>query len=319
MSATRFRAQPGTKRKSDSLRSLRAGAVWTGLPLRERHLLVWLLTGDILTADLASLLVYGQLRTAQRRLRRLVSIGLLHGFWSASAHRPRGRYAYVLTPSARTDIEALVWPEGRPDRPVSAPSSAPIHQLATLDLLAAFLRQSASARSEGIVAWVPERACGWLFGGFLRPDALAIIRINDRLVALFVERDLGSERGEVLAEKLRRYWSMFGRESSIPLHVGFVVESERRARTVYAPTADAGRPMNPTILTAVGERLFRDPLGTRWSDGQRAQSIRELPSISSGQAVPILAPGCLGDGDASGAFDERGARLLPGLRPYLRL
>jgi hypothetical protein len=90
----------------------------------------------------------------------------------------------------------------------------------------------------------------------------------------------------VLAEKLRRYWSMFGRESSIPLHVGFVVESERRARTVHAPTTDAGRPMNPTILTADGERLFRDPLGTMWSDGETARSIRELPAISSGQQVP---------------------------------
>ena len=52
----------------DSLRSMRAGAVWTGLPLRERHLLEWLLAADIVSAELASLLVYRQLRTAQRRL-----------------------------------------------------------------------------------------------------------------------------------------------------------------------------------------------------------------------------------------------------------
>ena len=58
MSATENRAQPGPSPKPDSLRSLRAGAVWTGLPAREQHLLMWLLGADIVTAELASLLVY---------------------------------------------------------------------------------------------------------------------------------------------------------------------------------------------------------------------------------------------------------------------
>jgi hypothetical protein len=41
-----------------------------------------MLGGDIVTAQLAALLVYGQLRTAQRRLARLVELGLLRGFGS---------------------------------------------------------------------------------------------------------------------------------------------------------------------------------------------------------------------------------------------
>ena len=130
--------------------------------------------GDIVTAELASLLVYGQLRTAQRRLARLVELGLLRGFWAASASRPRGRHAYELTRAARRDIELLSWPEGPPDRGPEQPASAPVHQLATLDLLAAFLRHGDPLLGEGLVAWVPERACGRLFGGFLRPDALAV-------------------------------------------------------------------------------------------------------------------------------------------------
>ena len=68
--------------------------------------------------------------------------------------------------------------------------SAAIHQLATHDLFAAFLRAGDSARGEGIFAWVPERAAGRLFGGYLRPDAVAGIRVGDRVIALFVERDL---------------------------------------------------------------------------------------------------------------------------------
>jgi hypothetical protein len=160
MSATENRAQPGEPRKPDSLRSLRAGAVWSALPARDQHLLLWLLMGDIVTAQLASLLVYGPLRIAQRRLSRLVEYGLLRGFWTAGAHRPHGRYAYAQTRATRLDIERLEWPEGRPDRPVELPASAPVHQLATHDLLAAFLRAGKAAMPEGFFSWLPERAWG---------------------------------------------------------------------------------------------------------------------------------------------------------------
>ena len=320
MSATGIRAQRASRPNSDSLRSIRAGAVWTGLPLRERHLLEWLLSADIVSAGLASLLVYRQLRTAQRRLRRLVDLGLLRGFWSAGAHRPRGRYAYALTKATRLDVERIAWPEGRPDRPPDLPASAPIHQLATLDLLAAFLHDADPLLAEGLVTWVPERACGQLFGGFLRPDALAVIRVRDRLIALFVERDLGSERGEALGEKIRRYRLVFARDPELPVNVGFVVESERRARTVHAQAeVRRGAATGVTVLTAIDERLRRDPLGGLWSDGNRGRLTRDLPALAAVASGPILAPGCLADGDTLGALDERGAALLPALRPFLRV
>lgn len=195
MGATPNRARAGADEKRHTLRSLRAGAIWDVLPLRDRALLQWLLAGDIVTAQLASLLVYGQLRTAQRRLRRLVELGLLQGFWTGSAQRPRGRYAYTLTRPTRHEIESLVWPHGRPDRPPELPGSPPIHQLATHDVLAAFLRAADAGGDAGLFAWVPERPCGGLFGGFLHPDALAGIRVGRRAIAMFIERDLGTERG----------------------------------------------------------------------------------------------------------------------------
>lgn len=319
MSATGNRVQRDARPNRDSLRSIRAGAVWTGLPLRERHLLMWLLTADIVSAELASLLVYRQLRTAQRRLKRLVALGLLRGFWSASAHRPRGRFAYALTRATRLDVERLAWPEGRPDRPPDLPASAPIHQLATLDLLAAFLRHADPPLAEGLVAWIPERACGQLFGGFLRPDALAAIRVRDKLIALFVERDLGSERGEVLPEKIRRYRSVFARDPEMPLNVGFVVESERRARTIHElANPRPGAESRLTFLTAVDESIRRDPVGGLWSDGSSMRSTRDLPAISAAPSWPILTPGCLSDGDALAALDDRGVAILPGLAPYVR-
>ena len=312
MSTTPFRAHGGPGPNRDSLRSLRAGAVWTALPQRDQSLLLWLLQGDIVTAELASLLVYRQLRTAQRRLARLVELGLLRGFWAASANRPRGRHAYELTRAARRDIELLSWPEGRPDQGPEQPSSAPIHQLATLDLLAAFLRHGDPLLGEGLVAWVPERACGRLFGGFLRPDALAVVRVRDRVIPLFVERDLGTERGDALPEKIRRYRSVAAGRPELVLTVGFVVESERRARTIRE-LARAGRGLDagPAVVTAIAERLQRDPIGALWSDGQNARTTRQFAHGPASAAMPILGPGCLSDGDALAALDDRAAAVLP--------
>jgi hypothetical protein len=318
MSATENRAQSSATPKPDSLRSLRAGAIWTALPPRDQHLLLWLLAGDIVTAQLASLLVYGQLRTAQRRLGRLVEFGLLRGFWSAGAQRPRGRYAYVLTRAARVDIERLAWPEGRPDRPLDQPSSAPIHQLATHDLLAAFLRHGDPLLREGVFAWVPERACSHLFNGFLRPDAMAGIRAADKAITLCVERDLGTERSEVLAEKVRRYKSVFARSPDVQINVGFVVESDRRARTVHELAASGSvGPSGVSFVTGVAERVLADPMGARWTDGRTTWSTRELAAAASVDA-PILTPGCLSSGDGLSALDDRGSLMLPALTSHAR-
>jgi len=316
MSATENRAHSGEPRKADSLRSLRAGAVWSALPARDQQLLLWLLAGDIVTAQLAALLVYGPLRIAQRRLSRLVAYGLLRGFWTAGAQRPHGRYAYVLTRAARLDIERLEWPEGRPDRPPELPASAPIHQLATHDLFAAFLRAGNPSVGEGLFAWVPERACGQLFG-FLRADALAGIRVGERSLTLFLERDLGTERGEVLAEKVRRYRSVFARMPEVPIAVGFVVESARRARTIHALANR--RPIGGVaVLTIVDAQLRVDPLGAGWFDGEAMRSARELAAKPAMGDSPILTPGCLSDADAIAALDDRGAAMLPALKPFLR-
>lgn len=316
MSTTSSRARAGRSRKRDSLRSLRAGAIWDALPSRDQQLLLWLLGADIVTAQLAALLVYGPLRIAQRRLGRLVEVGLLEGFWTAGAQRPRGRYAYTLTRAARLDIERLAWPEGRPERAPELPASVPIHALATHDLLAAFLRTADPAVPEGLVAWVPERACGPLFGGLLRPDALAGVRVGDRLATLFIERDLGTERGEGLADKIRRYRSLLGRAPEAPVWVAFVVESERRGRSILE-VARHRAASGAQFLAGVNSLVRADPLGAGWWDGGTLRSIREL-ATSPTDDIPILRPGCLSDAEAIAALDDRGAALLPALRLFLR-
>lgn len=319
MDATRIHARAPASAKPDSLRFTPAGAIWEALPVRDQHLLLWLLSADIVTAQLAALLVYGHVRTAQRRLARLAEFGVLRSFWAANLHRPRGRHAYMLTRQARLDVERISWPTGRPDRARDLPASAAVHQLATHDLLAAFVRAGDPLLREGIFAWVPERACAQLFDGYLRPDALAGVRIGDRAIALFIERDLGSERGEVLAEKIRRYRSVFARAVDLPVQVGFVVESERRARTVHEvanrkPVTASG----PVFLTAVVHQFRADPLGVGWTDGRELWSTRGLLSEAEHASWPILAPGCLAEPDSLAALDERALDMMPSLHAYLR-
>ena len=88
---------------------------WTALPVRDQRLITWLWAGDVVNAELAAVLAYGNLRVAQRRLARLVEYGILRGFWAANSQRPRGRYAYALTKAARKDVEYLLMGPDQPD------------------------------------------------------------------------------------------------------------------------------------------------------------------------------------------------------------
>jgi Replication-relaxation len=217
----------------------------------------------------------------------------------------------MLTRSARLEIERLQWPEGRPDRPAELPPSAPVHQLATHDLFAAFLRAGNPTLGEGIFAWLPERACGQLFG-FLRADALAGVRVEDRTLTMFIERDLGTERGEVLAERC----AVTGRSSP--------ERQRRRSRLASSSSRPAGHPRSTRL------RAGTRPLGSRFSRSSpsRSEPILSVPagsmasrnirseSLPAGQEV--LTPGCLHDPDAMSTLDDRGAAMLPALVSYLR-
>jgi hypothetical protein len=293
-------------------------AAWAGLPLRDRRLIVWLWAGDVVTAELAALLAYGNLRVAQRRLARLVEYGILRGFWAANRQRPRGRYAYCLTKAARKDLEHLLF-AGRPPEPrlgqLQAPSPV-IHQLATHDLLAAFLRASPLTDDIGLAAWLPEHAAALPYNGALRPDAIALVRRGDAGTALIVERDLGSERHEILLDKLRKY-------EFIAVHppgtnVGFVVDSPRRAgalrvslRRAMERAAGGYRDLGIGCWVTVGADLLSDPFGAAWRspDGREA-SVLTMPTVELPEALPVLAVPALVDDGADGALDDRALALI---------
>ena len=110
------------------------------------------------------------------------------------------------------------------------PPSPIIHQLAAHDLLAAFLRASPLTDEIGLAAWIPEHAATLPYRGVQRPDAIALIRRGDVGTVLIVERDLGTERHEILIAKLERYRRIGIHPAGTNL--GFVVE---RARCMAAP------------------------------------------------------------------------------------
>ena len=144
MERTPIRARRAEVANSNSLRYSRAPGMraWTALPERDQTLLRWLVVGSALTAELAALLVYGAPRTARRRLHRLVEEGLVRGYWTANRQRPRGRYAYSLLGPVRAELERRRGKTAVPS--AGSPITPTIHQLATHDLLAAFLRAADS-------------------------------------------------------------------------------------------------------------------------------------------------------------------------------
>ncbi len=291
-------------------------AAWAALPERDRSLLLWLVHGDVITAELAGLLAYGHRRVAQRRLARLVEYGLLSGSWAANSQRPRGRYAYALTKPVRAALELSIWPDARPPLTAGVPEavSPVIHGLATHDVFGAFLRAGNPERGFGLAAWVPERPLIRLVSGLLRPDALAVVRAGDASIVVALERDLGTERGPVLAGKLARYRRIFhGLPERAPLHVGFVVDSGRRAASVQARLRGSGAEGSVVTAWVVAEpALVADPYGALWTtpEGTEAPVVDFAPHWTS-DPWPWLRPGDLSDPAALEVLDDRVLRAIP--------
>ena len=187
--------------------------------------------------------------------------------------------------------------------------------LTRVDLLAAFLRAADAESDIGVCAWVPERALIRLTPfGFLRPDALAIIRVADGIILLFIERDLGTERGGVVADKLDRYRSKYGKPYiGAPIHVGIVVESQRRAAAVRRMLRERSESAGMVWAWATTEpELSADPHGATWVSPE-IDPIRalDLAPLSLDLDWPVLTAGCLATPDALEALDERVIMAIP--------
>lgn len=313
-------ARSGSRRNADSLRSIPSApgpAAWGGLPERDRALLRWLLVGDVVTSELAAILAYGSLRTARRRLSRLVELGVIRGFWAANSQRPRGRYAYELTRSVREELERLPRPRSRrPGR--ERPAKTTIHQLATNDLMGAFLRAADPDRGFGLRAWLPERAVAPLFEGYVRPDALAVIGTPAGRICIILERDLGTEGSRVVADKATRYATLLGGPTVPPVNVGIVVDSSRRVASIRRAIERRG--LDGLQLWFIpSSDLLRTPYEAEWTaaDGHLRRTFN-LPAEAVTDDVVVGAL-CLLDPDGIDGFEPAAIEVVPALRRFVRM
>jgi hypothetical protein len=135
--------------------------------------------------------------------------------------------------------------------------------------------------------------------------------VGGRLIVLCIERDLGTERSEVLAAKIRRYQALARRGSGRPLTIGFVVDSQRRARTIRDLTSvDGGRGGPVHVATAEIESLSVDPFACRWTSGQLATRTVDRPNVDVQVQVPTLLPPCLLNAETLATLDERAVAML---------
>lgn len=300
--------------KSDSLRitpSAPGLAAWGALAERDRALLRWLVVGDVVTAELAAMLAYGGLRTARRRLARLVELGLVRGFWAANSQRPRGRFAYALLDWVRRELEGAPQSVAR-RRGRERLGTMTIHRLATNDLLAAFLRHAEPARGVGLSSWLSERAVAPLFDGYVRPDALAIIGTPGRRTSLLIERDLGTEGLAVLVDKAARYATLLGGSAEAPINIAIVVETERRQASLRRAIEAVG-PLGIDLWLIASPEVVAAPYRAVWTapDGRRLATA-ELPSERITRDY-VVGPLCLAEPDGMDLFEPSalaGSRAL---------
>jgi protein involved in plasmid replication-relaxation len=290
-------------------------AAWGGLPERDRALLRWLLVGDVVTSELAAVLAYGSLRTARRRLARMVELGLLRGFWAANSQRPRGRHGYALVRSIRDELTPTATLGRRAASNGSATAS--IHLLATNDLIAAFLREADPERGLGLTAWLTERSVAPLFDGYVRPDALAVIATPSSRIPIFIERDLGTETARIVAAKVARYATVLASRTEPSANLGIVADSARRVTSIQRAVG-VDRPDVP-VWIAAADNVLAAPYDADWvaGDGRRRRTI-QLPAEPRSDHVEPLGALCLLDPDAAEAFDASAIRLVKGLQRFAR-
>jgi hypothetical protein len=195
---------------STEQRLLRAQSALTGRDLR---LLGWLYDHGILTTDQINTALYGSLTFCQRRLLKLLALGVVARF------RPQrwegGSYPYhYLLDQLGTEIVAAQRRDPLPRRDqarqrrqhLTSRANLP-HLLATnqffIDLIQ--WRSAATLQERGAFFRTGDDPSLMLLTNLPRPDAHGIWAEHDRQVPFLLEMDLGTERLTILANKIINY------------------------------------------------------------------------------------------------------------------
>ena len=177
---------------------------------RDRFIVSVLAEHQVLTTAQLAQLCFGRLDLAQRRLLRLVRLGVLDRFrWHALVGSEA--WHYTLGPAGAA-LDAAV-------RGVEAPRAAELrrralrlaasprlaHLLGVNGFFCALAEAARDQPGSALVAWRSERRCAELYGTLVRPDAAGVYQEHGQRVGFFLEHDTGSEPLARVASKLAGY------------------------------------------------------------------------------------------------------------------
>lgn len=204
-----------------------------GLSQRDRHILR--LTdyfGQASTAQLAALVFpdVASRTSYDRTLRRLLADGYLYRIEkrrrTGGARGGSGEYIYSLGPEGWRICKR----EGRWHR-----RAVDYHALSIVDAYTRLMDQQ-RAGVFSLRGFTPEPECHLTVDGYeLRPDAYTELERGGRVLKLWLEIDLGTERPARIADKLRRYVGAYrsGKVDPFPRVVFVTPDSERTSELAW--------------------------------------------------------------------------------------
>lgn len=255
---------------------------------RDRWLLTLLAEHQVLTTPQIAELAFSRLDLAQRRLLKLIRLGVLDRFrW----HTLVGSQAwhYALGPVGSQLVAAM----GGAQAPRPGEHRARLTRLAASPRLAhlggvngIFTSLAGYAREHPpatLGAWWSERRCTERYGELVRPDGYGRWTEGGRTVAFFLEYDTGSEPLTRLTAKLPGYADLATAGGpAIPVLVWLPsARREANLRTALAahPTPVRVATTNAELARAVGQ----GPAGAVWlaGAGPHRRSLAELGSLAT--------------------------------------
>ena len=253
----------GSRLGSDPLGVVRS------LTARDRFVVSVLAEHQVLTTAQLAQLCFGRLDLAQRRLLRLVRLGVLDRFrWHALVGSEAWHYtlgpAGAAIDAAGRGVEAPRAAELRRRALRLAASPRLAHLLGVNGFFCALAQAARHQPGSALVSWRSERRCAELYGTLVRPDAAGIYQEGGQQVGFFVEHDTGSEPLARVAAKLAGYAEL--RTAGGPRHpVCFWLPSTAREAHLRRLLAEHPGPVQVATASAeLADALSTGPAGVIW-------------------------------------------------------
>lgn len=271
--ALRSRSRPAP----DELRS-----VVRHLTGRDRDIALTVSRHRVFTTDQLTEMFFDNYKTAAKRLRYLVSIGVLDRFqpnnprWGGSQpfHYVVGPIGAAVEATERggdADRAARRW---RADRALALARTQRLAHLVGVNGVFASLSGRARSHDAKVVEWLTESEAARWTEGIVRPDAFVRWRDGGSEDEFFIEYDRGTEALRRLAAKLPGY-ERFEAERGTSAFVLFAFPSERRERAARRALDCATVPIATAALDG-----GRGPAGAVWMPLGRASDRLRLAEVA---------------------------------------